>query len=147
MKKQIPYYEIDPKGFQQMIAMEQYTSSTGIDPKLRELIKIRASQLNGCAYCLHMHTKDARKLGETNKRIDCLAAWREGTFYSEAERAVLELTEHVTLIADKRVPTKLYDQMRIHFSDEQYIAIVYIINQINSWNRLSIAMGMVATDE
>ncbi len=147
LKKQIPYYDIAPKGFQQMVAMEKYTSTTGIDPKLKELIKIRASQLNGCAYCLQMHTKDARKLGETNERIDCLATWKECTFYTDAEKAVLELTEHITLIASKRVPTRLYDQMRLYFSDEEYVAIVFIINHINNWNRLSISMGMVATDE
>src|SRR5690625_1309444 len=147
MDKQIEYYDIAPEGFQQMLAMEKYIKTTGIDPKLQELIKIRASQLNGCAYCLHMHTKDARKLGETEQRIYCLNAWEESTFYTEAEKAVLALTEHITLISTKRVPTELYEQVRRHFSDKEYVSIVFIINQINSWNRLSISMGMVATDE
>jgi len=147
MEKQINYYELAPDGFQQMLAMEKYTKTTGIDPILRELIKIRASQLNGCAYCLNMHTTEARKLGETEQRIYCLNAWEESTFYTEAEKSVLALTEHITLISTKRVSTNIYEQVRKHFSDSEYVSIVFIINQINSWNRLSISMGMVATNE
>src|SRR5690625_1776227 len=108
MEKQINYYELAPDGFQQMLAMEKYTKTTGIDPILRELIKIRASQLNGCAYCLNMHTTEARKLGETEQRIYCLGAFRECTFYTEAEKVALELTENITLISDLRVPDELY---------------------------------------
>src|SRR5690625_2206747 len=119
-----------------MLEMERYTKTTGIDRKLRELIKIRASQLNGCAFCLNMHTADARKMGETEQRLYCVAAFRECTFYSDQEKAALELTEHVTLISNMRVPDELYTKVREHFSEKEYVDLVVIINQINSWNRL-----------
>ena len=128
-----------------MLEMEEYTKTTGIDHKLRELIKIRASQINGCAFCLNMHTTDARKLGETEQRLYCVGAFRECTFYTEAEKLALELTEHVTLISDMRVPDELYKRVREHYSEKEYVDLVILINQINSWNRLSISMGNFAT--
>ncbi|TWE01927.1 AhpD family alkylhydroperoxidase [Neobacillus bataviensis] len=127
--------------------MEKYTKTTGIDRKLRELIKIRSSQINGCAYCINMHPADARKMGETEQRLYCISAWRECTFYTDAEKVALELTEHVTLIPTKRVPDELYQRVREHFDAKQYVDLVFIINQINSWNRISIAMGNIATEK
>jgi len=124
-----------------MIEMEKYTKKTNIDRLLRELIKIRASQINGCAHCLNMHTKDARKMGETEQRIYCVSAWQECTFYSEAKKVALELTEYITEIANKRVPDELYHRVREHFSEKEYVDLVIIINQINSWNRLSVSMN------
>lgn len=126
--------------------MEKYTKTTDIDRKLRELIKIRASQINGCAFCLNMHTADARKMGETEQRIYCVSAWEECTFYTDAEKAALELTEHVTLIPNKRVPDELYNHVRKHYSEKDYVDLVLLINQINSWNRISISMGNIATE-
>lgn len=118
-----------------------------IERKLRELIKIRVSQINGCAYCLNMHTADARKMGETEQRIYCVSAWEESEFYTEAEKTALELAEHVTLIPTKRVPDELYQRVREHYDERQYVNLVLIINQINSWNRISIAMGNRATEK
>ncbi|WP_052475153.1 carboxymuconolactone decarboxylase family protein [Bacillus badius] len=130
-----------------MMQMEKYTKKSSINRKLRELIKIRVSQINGCAYCLNMHTSDARKMGETEKRIYCLSAWNECDFYSSEEKVAFELSEHITLIPTKRVPSDLYQRVREHYNEKQYVDLVLIINQINSWNRISIAMGNTATEE
>lgn len=91
-----------------------------------------------------MHTADAKKMGETEQRLYCISAWRECTFYSDAEKVALELTEHITLIPEKRVPDELYERVRKHFDEKAYVDLVILINQINSWNRISIAMGNVA---
>lgn len=147
LEQRIDYYNLAPEAMKIMMEMEKYTKTTGLDRKLRELIKIRASQINGCAYCINMHTADARKMGETEQRLYCISAWRECTFYTEAEKAALELTEHITLIPAKRVPDELYQRVREHYDEKQYIDLVLIINQINSWNRISIAMGNVATEK
>jgi AhpD family alkylhydroperoxidase len=147
MSQRVPYYDIAPDGMKIMMDMEKYTKTTTIDRKLRELIKIRASQINGCAYCLNMHTADARKMGETEQRLYCVSAWKECEFYTEAEKVALELTEYVTLIPTKRVPDELYQRVREHYDERQYVDLVLIINQINSWNRISIAMGNTATEK
>ena len=147
MEQRINYYEVAPEALNIMMEMEKYTKSTEIDRKLRELIKIRASQINGCAFCLNMHTSDARKMGETEQRLYCVSAWRECDFYTDAEKVALELTEHVTLVPTKRVPDDLYNRVRKHFSEKDYVDLVILINQINCWNRLSISMGNFATAE
>jgi len=147
LEQRIDYYNVAPEALKIMREMEKYTKTTGIDRKLRELIKIRASQINGCAYCLNMHTADARKMGETEQRIYCVSAWQECEFYTEAEKVALELTEHVTLIPTKRVPEELYHRVRKHYDEKQYVDLVLIINQINSWNRISISMGITATEK
>lgn len=144
MTERMNYYEIAPDAMKIMMEMEKYTKKSSIERKLRELIKIRASQINGCAYCINMHTADAKKMGETEQRLYCISAWRECTFYSDAEKVALELTEHITLIPEKRVPDELYERVRKHFDEKAYVDLVILINQINSWNRISIAMGNVA---
>lgn len=144
MRQRMNYYEIAPDAMKIMMEMEKYTKKSSIERKLRELIKIRASQINGCAYCINMHTADAKKMGETEQRLYCISAWRECTFYSDAEKVALELTEHITLIPEKRVPNELYERVRKHFDEKAYVDLVILINQINSWNRISIAMGNVA---
>lgn len=145
MEQRVNYYQVAPEALKIMLEMEKYTQASGIDSKIRELVKIRASQLNGCAFCINMHTTDARKMGETEQRLYCVSAWRECTFYSEVEKVALELTEHITLVANKRVPDELYNHVREHYSEKEYVDLVILINQINSWNRLSISMGVVAT--
>ncbi|MCM0626698.1 carboxymuconolactone decarboxylase family protein [Lysinibacillus sp. OL1_EC] len=144
MTQRMNYYEIAPDAMKIMMEMEKYTKKSAIERKLRELIKIRASQINGCAYCINMHTADAKKMGETEQRLYCISAWRECTFYSDAEKVALELTEHITLIPEKRVPDELYERVRKYFDEKAYVDLVILINQINSWNRISIAMGNVA---
>ncbi|MGG4491235.1 carboxymuconolactone decarboxylase family protein [Metabacillus idriensis] len=142
--ERIDYYNVAPEAIKILMEMEKYTKTSGIDRKLRELIKIRASQINGCAYCINMHTADARKMGETEQRLYCISAWQECTFYSDAEKVALELTEHVTLISNMRVPDELYNRVREHFNEKEYVNLVILINQINNWNRISISMGNVA---
>lgn len=146
MELRINYYEVAPDALKIMMEMEKYTKSTGIDRKLRELVKIRASQINGCAFCINMHTSDARKMGETEQRLYCVSAWSDCDFYTDAEKLALELTEHVTLVPTKHVPDDLYNRVRIQFSEKEYVDLVILINQINSWNRLSISMGNFATE-
>src|SRR5437870_3817482 len=111
----------------------------GIDPKLRELIRIRASQLNGCAYCIDMHTKDARAVGETEQRLYALPAWRETPFFSERERAALAFTETVTLLAQNHVPTEAYDELAAQFSADEVAALLSLIVTINAWNTIGVA--------
>jgi AhpD family alkylhydroperoxidase len=139
MEQRINYMRTNREVIKLMSQLEEYKKTTGLDPKLIELIKIRASQINGCAYCLDMHTKDARANGETEQRIYCLNAWRESPFYLESERAALELTEAVTIISANGVPDDLYERVRLHFDEKQYIDLVTIIITINGWNRLAIS--------
>jgi AhpD family alkylhydroperoxidase len=145
MEQRINYYEAAPEALKIMMDMEKYIKSAPINRKLRELIKIRASQINSCAFCIDKHTSDARKMGETEQRIYCLSAWRECTFYSDAEKVALEMTEHITLIPTMRLPDELYNRVREHYSEKEFADFVILINQINSWNRISISMGNVAT--
>lgn len=134
MSQRVSYYELVPDGMKIMMDMEKYTKSTAIEQKLRELIKIRVSQINGCAFCLNMHAADARKIGETEQRIYCVSAWQECEFYTKAEKVALELAEHVTLIPTKRVPDELYQRVREHYDEKQYVDLVLIINQLFSFN-------------
>ncbi|OBA05004.1 hypothetical protein BSBH6_03752 [Bacillus subtilis] len=145
MSQRVSYYDASPEGMKIMMDMEKYTKQSSINRTTRELIKIRVSQINGCAFCLDMHTSEARKMGETEQRIYCLSAWNECGFYSSEEKAALELSEHITLIPTKRVPDDLYHRVREYYDEKQYVDLVLIINQINSWNRISIAMGNQAT--
>src|SRR5215831_5256 len=110
-----------------------------LDPRLFELVKIRASQMNGCAYCLDMHTKDARRAGETEQRIYALSAWRETPFFTDRERAALEWTEAVTRVADTHVPDEIYDRVAARFNESDLVALTFAVIVINSWNRLSIS--------
>jgi AhpD family alkylhydroperoxidase len=147
MEQRLDYYKLAPKALKIMLEMENYLKTTQLAPKLKELVKIRASQINGCAFCLNMHTSDARKIGETEQRLYCVSAWRDCDFYTDTEKAALELTEHITQISTMHVPDALYDKVRGHFNEKDYVDLVFMINQINSWNRLSISMGNFATIE
>ena len=112
---------------------------TGFDPQLRELVRIRASQLNGCAYCIDMHTKDARAIGETEQRIYALPAWPEAPYFTSRERAALAFTEAVTLLADTHVPAQAYQDVAAEFSPEEIAALVSLIVTINAWNAISVS--------
>ncbi|HZG81654.1 MAG TPA: carboxymuconolactone decarboxylase family protein [Brevibacillus sp.] len=144
MKARMNYRAANPEAYQTMLQLEKFVRESGLEPKWLELIKIRASQINGCAFCLDMHTKDARKLGETEQRIYLLNAWREADVYSEEERAILALTEAVTLIAERGVSEGVYAQVREHFEEKQIVSLIMAINVINCWNRLAITTGMTA---
>ena len=141
MSTRIKVNQAEPAGYRAMVAMDKYVESTRLTQTHRDLIKIRASQINGCAFCIDMHTRDARKAGETEQRIYALNAWRETPFFTPEERAILALTEEVTLISN-HVSDNTYQQAAELF-DEQYLGqIIMAIININGWNRIGIATGM-----
>ncbi len=138
MTRQLDYSKVLPDGMRYMNALDHYSQHCGLEPALLDLIKLRASQLNGCAYCVDMHTKDARTEGETEQRLYTLSVWRETPFFSERERAALAFTEAVTLISRDRVPDDVYEQARQQFSEEELVKLMIAIVTINAWNRFTI---------
>lgn len=128
-----------PGAYKAMLGLEQYLHQCGIEESLLHLIKLRASQLNGCAYCIDMHWKDLRAIGEDEQRLYMLDAWREAPFYSDRERAALAWTEAVTLITDGHAPDSIYQEVRGQFSEKEIADLTFAIATINAWNRLSIA--------
>ncbi|CAL1519566.1 carboxymuconolactone decarboxylase family protein [Chitinophaga sp. MM2321] len=139
MKERFLMKTVQPGAFTAMMAMEKYIATTGIDPLHKELIKIRASQINGCGYCLDLHTKDARKLGETEQRLYLLSVWREAPQFSEAEKTILAMTEEVTLISQKGLTDETYEQAVHHFGQEGTAQLIMAIIAINAWNRIGIS--------
>ena len=138
MKHKINYSKVLPEGMRVMDALDHYIQTCGLEPELLDLIKLRASQLNGCAYCVDMHRKDARSGGETKQRLYSLSVWRETPFYTHRERAALAFTEAVTLIAERRIPDEVYEQARQQFSDEELVKLMLAIVTINAWNCFTI---------
>lgn len=143
MKTRISLIKELPGGYEAMSGMENFVRSSSLEHSLIELIKIRASQINGCAFCINMHTADARKAGETEQRIYALSAWRETPYFTARERAALALTEAVTLIANNHVPDSVYDEAARHFDNRQIGELIMAIVTINSWNRIAISTGMM----
>lgn len=143
MQARLDYYSIAPEAATIMVEFEKYVKSTNLDSALVELVKTRASQINGCAFCIDMHTKDARANGETEQRMYGLNAWRETDYYSEKERAALALTEAITEISNDDISDELYNKVREQFNEKDFVDLVYAINTINSWNRLAITMRAV----
>ncbi|KFF04085.1 carboxymuconolactone decarboxylase family protein [Flavobacterium reichenbachii] len=143
MKPRVIIPKAAPEAYQAMLGLEKYIASTSISPVLKELIKIRASQVNGCAYCINMHSIDARKLGISEQRIYLLSAWREADVYSEEEKAILALTEEVTLIS-QHVSDATYENASKYFDEKSLSEILMMIITINAWNRIGIATGMRA---
>lgn len=144
MQKRLDYSEQAPEGVRALTKLEAYVRHSGLPHKLLELVKTRASQLNGCAYCLDMYTKDARAAGETEQRLHLLAAWREAPFYTEQERAALEWTEAVTLVAGRDVSDELYNRMLEYFTEKELADLTFAIIGINAWNRLAISFRVPA---
>ena len=143
MEARLDYPTLVPEPLKAMYSLEKYLGNCGLDHGIRELVKIRASQINGCAYCIDMHTKDARAAGETEQRIYALNAWRETPFFTERERAALEWTEAVTRVADTHVPDEVYELVSKHFDEDELVALTFAVVVINSWNRLSISFRPV----
>jgi AhpD family alkylhydroperoxidase len=144
MEPRIDYLKVAPPGAAQaMYGLENYVRNCGLEHSLLELMKVRASQLNGCAYCIDMHSKDARAAGETEQRLYLLDAWRESPFYSERERAALEWTEALTLISTNHVPDELYERVSKHFTEAEMVNLSMAVIAINGWNRLSISFRAV----
>ena len=138
------YSKIAPDGYQAMRKLEDYVKSSGLEPSLLELVKLRSSQINGCAYCIDMHTKDARSQKETEQRLYALSVWRETQFYTDRERAALAWTETVTQVAETHVPDDVYELAHKHFTGKELVDLTLAIVVINGWNRLAISFRTVA---
>jgi AhpD family alkylhydroperoxidase len=143
MDSRIEYGKAAPGVLKAMWGIEQYVKKSGLEPSLLELVKMRASQINGCAFCLDMHSKDARAQGESEQRLYLLNAWRESPFYTDRERAALEWTEAVTLIANDHVPDDVYECVRRQFGEEELVDLTMAVVAINGWNRLAISFRAV----
>ncbi len=143
MQARLDYAQAAPEGVKIMHAMERYLRECGLEQSLLHLVKVRASQMNGCAYCIDMHTKQARAHGESEQRLYALAAWRETPFFSDRERAALAWTEALTAVADTHVPDAVYERVRRHFDERELVNLTLAITTINSWNRIVIAFRTV----
>ena len=139
MTERINYSKVAPGAYRAMSGLEKAVRESGLEPSLLDLIRLRASQINGCAYCLDMHWKDARARGESEQRLYSLDAWRETSYYTERERAALAWTEAVTQITGNHVPDELYEQVRLHFSEEELVNLTLAVVAINGWNRIAIS--------
>jgi AhpD family alkylhydroperoxidase len=136
----IDYAEVFPAGVRAMIGLQRAVGEAGLEPLLLELVKLRASQINGCAYCLDMHSKDARALGESEQRLHLLAVWREASCYTARERAALAWCEDLTHISERGAPDAVYEEVEQAFSPQEIVALTFAIVAINGWNRLAISM-------
>ena len=143
MKPRLNPYQAGPDAMKAVAALETYVKGSGLEASLIELIKMRASQINGCAYCLDMHARDARAKGESEQRLYLLDAWRESPLYSDRERAALAWTEAVTLGSQTRVPDEVYEEARRNFSEEELVKLTVAVATINAWNRIAISFRAV----
>jgi AhpD family alkylhydroperoxidase len=143
MEARIDYRQFSSEALQGMLAIEKYLSGCGLDHKLMHVLKLRASQINGCAYCLDMHSIDARAAGETEQRLYALDAWRETPFFDARERAALAWVEALTHVSQTHVPDEVYDEARRHFSEKEIVDLTYVAATINAWNRIAIALRAV----
>lgn len=142
MKKRININTLEPDAYQSMLGMEKYLSSIDLEASLKELIKIRSSQINGCAYCIQMHTKQARTQGETEQRIYALSVWKESPLFSSRERAVLALTEEVTLISYQGLTKDTYEKALEHLGEHKLAQSIMLIVTSNAWNRIAVSTNM-----
>ncbi len=143
MQPRLNFFAADQASIKAMQALEQHLRTCGFPASLYELVKIRASQINGCAFCLDMHTRDARAHGETEQRLYVLSAWRESPLFTDRERAALAWTEALTLIADTHAPDDAYTEVRAQFSDKELVQLTVLIGAINTWNRLAIGFRSI----
>ena len=143
MKQRLNPSALVPEGFAALLGVEKYLERCGLDHRLQLLVKTRVSQINGCAYCLHMHTADARKAGETEVRLHLLDAWRESNLYTARERAALAWAESLTHIAETHAPDAVYDEARRHFSEKELADLSIAVAMINAWNRLTVGFRAV----
>ena len=143
MQPRLDFYKASPDAAKAMLALESAVKSLGLEPGLLELLKLRASQINGCAYCVDMHSGDARKQGESERRLHAVAVWREAPFFTERERAALAWTESLTRIAETRAPDADYEWLSSQFNERERVDLTLAINAINSWNRLAVGFRSV----
>jgi AhpD family alkylhydroperoxidase len=143
MQPRIDYRKYGQDALKSMLGLEKYIGESGLDHKILHLIKMRASQINGCAYCLDMHSLDARAEGESEQRLYTLEAWREAPFFSDRERAALAWTEALTLISQTHAPDAVYEELKQQFSEKEIVDLTFAIGAINLWNRLAISLRAV----
>lgn len=139
MQQRLDFYKANPDVTKAMLALEERVSKNSIEKPLAELVRLRASQLNGCAFCVDMHAADARKGGETERRLTAVTVWRETPFFTDRERAALEWTEAVTLISQTHVPDDVWEAVKPHFSEQEITDLTLLIIAINGWNRLAVS--------
>ena len=139
MERRFDYQKFSPEPVQAMRAIEKYIAGCGLDHKFVHLLKLRASQINGCAFCIDMHSIDAREAGETEQRLYALNAWRDTPFFSDRERAGLAWVEALTLVSESHVSDDVYDEARRHFSEKEIFDLTFIASTINAWNRIAVA--------
>ena len=146
LKARMDYRKVAPDVLHAMLGLEECVAKSGLERRLLHLVKLRASQINGCAWCIDMHTKDARADGETEQRLYLISAWREAPFFSERERAALAWTEAVTLVSQGHVPDDVYDYVRQHFTERELAYLTLAVVAINGWNRFNVSMRTIAGD-
>lgn len=144
MQPRLDFYKSSPESAKAMVALDGAAMKTGLEPELLELVKLRASQLNGCAYCVDMHSADARKRGETERRLHAVVVWRESPFFTDRERAALAWTESLTLLAQTRAPDADYEWLSSQFDEEERVKLTLAIIAINGWNRLAVGFRSVS---
>jgi len=137
----IKYYNVAPEGVAAMMALGKSILASGFDPKLKSLVEIRVSQINGCAFCLNMHAHEAREAGEDQQRLDVVAAWRDTKFFTEKERAALQWAERLTMVAREHPSEEEYQELLRHFDEKELVNLTLVISTINAWNRISIGLG------
>jgi len=146
MSPRLDYYNASPKAMKAMLAMEALTRDLSIEAPLLQLIRIRASQLNGCAFCTDMHSVDARRAGESERRLYAIAVWRDSGFFNPRERAALAWAEAVTLLAESHVPDDVYQMAKAQFSEAELVDLTMAVTTINSWNRLAVSFRQIPSD-
>jgi AhpD family alkylhydroperoxidase len=138
MSRRIAYYQVAPEGIKALQGIDPYFKSSNIEPRLRALVELRTSQINGCAYCVDMHSRQAREHGETQQRLDCLPVWRETSFYDDRERAALAWAESVTNVSHTGTPDDVYEEVKKQFSEKDLVDLTLVISVMNAWNRIAI---------
>ncbi|HET9236536.1 MAG TPA: carboxymuconolactone decarboxylase family protein [Oligoflexus sp.] len=139
MQSRLDFFKSAPEAIKTLIDIEQHIARAGLEKSMIELVRLRVSQINGCAYCIDQHARDARKAGEDERRLMALSAWRDTPFFNERERAALEWAESVTLIADDHAPDSLWERVELHFTASEIVELTLAITTINTWNRFAIA--------
>ncbi|SAL10697.1 alkylhydroperoxidase [Caballeronia turbans] len=139
MEPRLDFYKASPAAIKALVGVEERIAKSALEKSLTELVRLRASQINGCAFCVDMHTTDARKGGETDRRLATVVVWRETPFFTDRERAALAWTEALTLVSQDHVPDSVWEAVKPHFSDEEIVDLTLLISAINSWNRFAIA--------
>ncbi|MBB5442313.1 MULTISPECIES: carboxymuconolactone decarboxylase family protein [unclassified Paraburkholderia] len=139
MEQRLDFYKANPAAIKSLLGVEERIGKSSLEKSLTELVRLRASQINGCAYCVDMHTADARKGGETERRLATVVVWRETPFFTDRERAALKWTEALTLVSHDHVPDAVWQAVRPHFSNEELVDLTLLVSAINAWNRFAIS--------